>query len=179
MPRPTLHLAFNLDLNSEVFSLLARSQFLKNPPQRRKIPQWSIDNVLNKLNEKEFNLRTTSPENLLIKTLFLTALASANRVSELAAVTRQGLSLSFHKAILPTAPGFLFKNQSPTNPLAPVIEFPALNQDHALCPVAALKMYVAKTATLPHNDVLFVNPKSGKALAAGRLSYTGLPRPSS
>lgn len=163
--------AFNIDLNSEAFSLLARNQFLSNPPQRQKIPQWSIDKVLTKLSSEEFDLTSASPENTLIKTLFLTALASGNRVSELAAITRQNLSISEDTAILPTKPGFLFKNQSPKNPQAPLIQFPALGNDSTLCPVVALRMYLAKTASLPHDNILFVNPVSGKSLAAGRLSF--------
>ena len=169
--RIPLKLAFNIDFHSEEFSLLARNQFLTNPPNRCKIPQWSVDSVLSVLSTEEFNLRIASPVNLLIKTLFLTALASGNRVSELAATSRLGVSLTESKATLPTSAGFLFKNQSLQNPLPPLIQFPALDRNNSLCPVAALKTYIAKTESLPHNNVLFVNPSSGKPLSAGRLSY--------
>ena len=169
--RLPFQLAFNIDFESEVFSLLARNQFLTNPPQRKKIPEWSVDKVLDLLSTAEFDLRSASPEHLLIKTLFLTALASGNRVSELAATSRQGLDFSDNKVALPTRPDFLFKNQSIKNPLPPAIQFPALGHNNSLCPVAALRNYVAKTSHLPHQGVLFINPTSGKPLAAGRLSY--------
>ena len=169
--RQPLHLAFNIDFDAEPFSLLAGHQCLANPPQKRKIPGWSVDSVLTVLSSEEFNLRTASPVNTLIKTLFLTALASGNRVSELAATSRTGISLTPSKAILPTSPGFIFKNQSLKNPLPPEIQFPALGRDNTLCPVAALKTYVARTSSLQHDNVLFANPTSGKPLAAGRLSY--------
>ena len=169
--RQPLHLAFNIDFDAEPFSLLARHQFLANPPQKKKIPGWSVDSVLTVLSSDEFNLRTASPVNTLIKTLFLTALASGNRVSELAATSREGVTLTPSKAVLPTSPGFVFKNQSLKNPLPPEIQFPALGRDDTLCPVAALKTYIARTSSLKHDNVLFVNPTSGKPLAAGCLSY--------
>ena len=169
--RLPFHLAFNIDFESEVFSLLARNQFLTNPPQRKKIPEWSVDKVLDLLSTAEFDLRGASPEHLLLKTLFLTALASGNRVSELAATSHQGLDFSDNKVALPTRPVFLFKNQSIKNPSPPAIQFPALGHNNSFCPVAALRNYVAKTSHFPHQGVLFINPTSGKPLAAGKLSY--------
>ena len=163
--------AFGLDLSSDLFSLLARSQLLKNPPDKKKVPQWCMDKVLATFSSEEFNMNTASPTNLLLKALFLTALASGNRASELAATIREGLIISKDKAVLPTSPDFLFKNQNSQHPRPPDITFPALGRRHSLCPVNALKIYKAKTASLPHNGFLFVNPSSGKPLQAGRLSY--------
>lgn len=163
--------AFGLDLSSDLFSLLARSQFLKNPPDKKKVPQWCMDKVLATFSSEEFNMNTASPTNLLLKTIFLTALASGNRASELAATIREGLIISKDKAVLPTRPDFLFKNQNSQHPRPPDITFPALGRRHSLCPVNALKIYKAKTASLPHNGFLFVNPSSGRPLQAGRLSY--------
>lgn len=167
---PILH-AFGIDLSSDIFSLLARSQFLRNPPTKQKVPQWSIDRVLHTFASEAFSLRTASLTNLLIKTLFLTALASGNRASELAATIRTGLSLSNDKAVLPTKPGFLFKNQSARNPKPPDITFPALGHSHTLCPVSALKIYRERTQAVAQKDYLFVHPTSGKPLGASRLSY--------
>ena len=163
--------AFNINLTSENFSLLARSQFLRNPPQKQKIPQWSIDPILEMLSSPRFDTKTASSSDLFLKTLFLTALASGNRVSELAAITRSGLRLTKEEAFLPTRPDFLFKNQTSKHPLPPDITFPAIGFNNTLCPVEALKVYLAKTQSMPHKDTLFVHPKSGKPLVAGRLSY--------
>ena len=93
--------AFDIDTNAEVFSMLGRSMFLAKPPPKRKTPQWSLDAVLKLLSTQEFDRETASSEKLLMKTLFLSALASGNRVSELAAVIRQGLSLSHNRAVSP------------------------------------------------------------------------------
>ena len=167
---PIIH-AFGIDLSSDTFSLLARSQFLRNPPSKQKIPQWSIDRALETFSSQPFATPTATLHNLFLKTLFLTALASGNRVSELAAITRTGLLISNDKVILPTKPGFLFKNQTARHPLPPDITFPSLGRAHTLCPATALRCYIAKTENLPHNDSLFVHPTSGKPLVAGRLSY--------
>ncbi|XP_045103516.1 uncharacterized protein LOC123499522 isoform X1 [Portunus trituberculatus] len=127
--------AFGLDLSSDLFSLLARSQFLKNPPSKKKVPQWCMDKVLATFSSEEFNMNTASPTNLLLKTIFLTALASGNRASELAATIREGLIISKDKAVLPTSPDFLLKNQNSQHPRPPDITFPALGRRHSLCPV--------------------------------------------
>lgn len=116
-------------------------------------------------------MNTDSPTNLVLKTIFLTALASGNRASELAATIREGLIISKDKAVLPTSPDFLFKNKNSQHPRPPDITLPALGRRHSLCPVNALKIYKAKTASLPHNGFLSVNPSSGKPLQAGRFSY--------
>ena len=152
--------AFNINLTSENFSLLARSQFLRNPPQKQKIPQWSIDPILEMLSSPRFDTKTALSSDLFLKTLFLTALASGNRVSEFAAITRSGLRLTKEEAFLPTRPDFLFKNQTSKHPLPPDITFPAIGFNNTLCPVEALKVYLAKTQSMPHKDTLFVHPKS-------------------
>lgn len=167
---PMLH-AFDINLSTDTFSLLARSQFLRNPPLKQKIPQWSIDRILDTFSSPDFEIELASPVNLFLKTLFLTALASGNRASELSASVRTGLSLTDAKAVLPTHPSFLFKNQNPQNPTPPDITFPAIGNAHSLCPVTALRKYLAATQTLPHEDFVFIHPKSSKPLKAGRLSY--------
>ena len=95
--RQPFRLAFNIDFEAEAFSLLAKHRFRTNPPKKRKIPQWSVDNVLAVFSIEEFHLRTASPVNILIKALLLTALASGNRVSKLATTSRLGVSLQTRK----------------------------------------------------------------------------------
>ncbi|MPC76612.1 hypothetical protein E2C01_071029 [Portunus trituberculatus] len=64
--------AFDINLSTDTFSLLAPSQFLRNPPLKQKIPQWSIDRVLDTFSSPDFKVELASPENLFLKTLFLT-----------------------------------------------------------------------------------------------------------
>lgn len=163
--------AFGIDLSSSSFSLLARSQFLRNPPCKQKVPQWSLDKALETFSSDLYISPTASLSDLFLKTLFLTALASGNRASELAATIRTGLHISEEQVVLPTQPGFLFKNQNSQNPLPPDITFPALGRGHTLCPATALQHYLGKTEELAHNDFLFLHPTSGKPLTSGRLSY--------
>ena len=86
---PLLH-GFNIDTSDREFSLLARGQFLQNPPLKKLIPAWNPNKVLSMLEQPEFlNHRATS-HRLLIKTLFLIALATVNLVSEIATFTRVG-----------------------------------------------------------------------------------------
>ena len=56
---PLLH-GFNIDTSDREFSLLARSQFLQNPPPKKLIPAWNPNKVLSMLEQPEFlNHRAT------------------------------------------------------------------------------------------------------------------------
>ena len=99
---------------------------------------WSLDKVL------QHALRTDNLEcsyrDLLGKTLFLVAMASAARVSEIAALSRDKLHISFNaagEAILRPNKAFLAKNESWEKrwklwTIVPLLEEPDL------CPVQAL-----------------------------------------
>ena len=163
--------AFGLDLNSHDFSLLARSLFLQHPPQRRRVPRWSVDTALTTYQSERFSLHSASQEDLFLKALFLTALASGNRASELAATVRSGVQHDQSSITLPVAPTFLFKNQSLSNPSPPGIVFPSLPSNRNLCPVTFLSHYIHSTETLPHQGFIFIHPKTHAPLKAGRLSY--------
>ena len=80
---PPLRTAFHIDFNHECFSLLTQSLFLKNPPIRKKIPSWSMDAALETFSTQRFGLSHAEKTDLFLKTLFLVALASGNRASEL------------------------------------------------------------------------------------------------
>ena len=128
------------------------------------IPAWNPNKVLSMLEQPEYGNNCATPSRLLMKTLFLIALASGNRVSEIAAFTRVGSSIlpGSKKAILDVQPGFLDKNQtmdrSPPNILIKAL----LNKDrtpHCLCLVDALHCWLAMIN--PWNiDSVFINPKS-------------------
>ena len=110
---PLLH-GFNINTSDREFSLLARSQFLQNPPPKKLIPAWNPNKVLSMLEQPEFLNHRATPHRLLMKTLFLVALATGNRVSEIAAFTRVGSKIlpGSKKAIIAVQPGFLYKNQT-------------------------------------------------------------------
>ena len=161
-----LSAAFDVDLGQEVFSLLARAQFRLNPPTRRLIPSWSLDSALDSLQTKDSS--SLSLEELLMKTLFLVAVASGNRASELAAIDRSGIVFRRSGVTLPVQEGFLFKNQSLSHSPSP-ISFPCLGTGNAwLCPVTSLRAYLAETS---HERTLFAHPHTGSPLNAGGVAF--------
>ena len=164
--RLPLEAAFDIDFSHDHFSLLTRAQFLRNPPKQKIVPSWSLEEALNNLERKTLN--PVEPLTCLYKALFLLAAASANRVSELAAICRKDISFRNNSVNLGFKPDFLFKNQSlehvPSN-----LEIPAL-ENSALCPISALRDYIAITSDTSV-ETLFVHPKTGNALNAGGISY--------
>ncbi|KAK3888162.1 hypothetical protein Pcinc_007764 [Petrolisthes cinctipes] len=95
-----LQLSFGFNMSHRSFSLLARSQFLRRPTPAKKVPTWSIDTALVTFSRPEFNPPEASTEKLLLKALFLTALATANRASELASTIREGITVTNGQATL-------------------------------------------------------------------------------
>ena len=65
-------------------SALLRSFMLEHPPQRKILPQWSLPLILQVLLKPPFEpLQKSDLKHLTLKTVFLTALASGRRRSEL------------------------------------------------------------------------------------------------
>ena len=138
---------FSINSSDREFSLLARSQFLSNPPPKKIIPAWKPNKVLSMFEQPEFTNSRATPSRLLMKTLFLVALASGNRVSKLAAFSRAGSKIlpGSKKAILAVHPGFLYKNQTMDCTPPNIVISALLNPDkspHRLCPVDALRHWL-------------------------------------
>ena len=161
--------AFDINFSDKDFSLLARAQFYLSPPVQKKIPKWSLNHALETLQAPRFRNNSASLEDLFLKTIFLVAIASGNRCSELAACIREGISFEGNKVTIPTKEGFLFKNQTMER-TPPPVSFPSMVMRHQLCSAFALSSYLEKSSHLPHKDTLFVHPKSGCPLLSGRLS---------
>lgn len=176
--RNALHLpllyGFNISTTDKEFSMLARSQFIENPPKQRFIPQWDPHKVLNLLKTRRFDIATCSKEDLFSKTLFLVALATGNRVSELSAMSRVALTFSqdMSQVVIPIRPGFLYKNQTMQR-TPPNILIDALGTDkgkrHSLCPVRALRKWLQVTEH-EGSESVFINPRSKKPLNRGSIS---------
>ena len=165
-----IKLGFNIDLSGKTFSLLARSQFLQKPVTRKLYPQWQINPVLEILSSERF-CNNVSKRDKLLKTLFLVSLAIGNRVSEIAALTRDGIIYpSDNTVTIPTKEGFLFKNQS-INRNPPPVNFPAIGNNDKLCPKANLLDYLEDTKNDDHEGYIFCHPQTGKTLRSGRISY--------
>lgn len=164
-----LEVGFNISTKDKTFNLLAKAQFLKKPAPKKSIPKWSLNHALEFFNTPRFHNRNTNGTDAFMKALFLTTLASGNRVSEIAACVREGIVYSNSSITIPVTEKFLFKNQRIDATPEP-ISFPALNKFN-LCPVAALKRYISLTNEMSHNNSLFIHPTSKQPLKAGRISY--------
>ena len=150
------------------FKALKDALFIEKPPNPPRIPSWDINKVLDLLQKPKYN--KVPPESFcqLKKTLFL--IATGNRVSELANVSRNGLgSLQPDQVVrLCVLPGFLYKNQW-LNRSPPNIEVhPLLSEPRAICPVINLIRFLEVSP--PNRGALFVNSKSIASLHPSSIS---------
>ena len=99
-------------------------------------------------------MRRTSLRNLTKKTLFLLALASAKRVSEIHSLDKK-IGFSQGDAICSFTLGFLAKNERPSDPWPESFRVKNLSDivgheddERSLCPVRALRYYLDRTEKL-------------------------------
>ena len=139
------------------------------PKGRRGIPSWNLSLVLHQLTKAPFEpLKEASLKHLTFKTVFLLALGSGKRRSEIHAWLHKNIrhQSDWSKVSLYPSPSFLSKNQlakEGPDSVAPVV-IPALapsldkslKGDRSLCPVRALRYYLDRTADLRQNKELVV-----------------------
>ena len=145
------------------------------PKGRRGIPSWNLSLVLHQLTKAPFEpLREASLKHLTFKTVFLLALGSGKRRSEIHAWQHKNIRhpADWSKVSLFPSPSFLSKNQlakEGPESVAPVV-IPALaptldrslKSDQSLCPVRALRYYLDRTSDLrQHKELVFVSFKKG------------------
>ena len=145
------------------------------PKGRRGVPAWNLSLVLHQLTKAPFEpLRKASLKHLTFKTVFLLALASGKRRSEIHAWLNKNIrhQADWSKVSLYPSPSFLAKNHlAKEGPecVAPVV-IPALaptldkslKEDRSLCPVRALRYYLDKTQDLrTEKELVFVSFKQG------------------
>ena len=145
------------------------------PKGRRGIPSWNLSLVLHQLTKTPFEpLKEASLKHITFKTVFLLALGSDKRRSEIHAWLHKNIrhQSDWSKVSLYPSPSFLSKNQlakEGPDSVAPVV-IPALapsldrslKGDRSLCPVRALCYYLDRTADLRQNkELVFVSFKKG------------------
>ena len=145
------------------------------PKGRRGIPSWNLSLVLHQLTRAPFEpLREASLKHLTFKTVFLLALGSGKRRSEIHAWQHKNIrhQSDWSKVSLFPSPSFLSKNQlakEGPESVAPVV-IPALaptldkslKSDRSLCPVTALRYYLDRTSDLgQHKELVFVSFRKG------------------
>ncbi|MCG7878571.1 MAG: hypothetical protein JAY75_22815 [Candidatus Thiodiazotropha taylori] len=151
----TLKHLSSVDFSSDpVLSDIIKSMELEKPAVSRVVPHWDLSIVLDCFKESPFEpMSSCSLKCLTQKTVFLIALASGRRRSEIHALSASTGSVSFSADFssvkLHFFPGFLAKNQVPSVAGMP-IEIPSLSTDKGrsgsiLCPVRALRFYMRRT----------------------------------
>ena len=156
------------------------------PKGLRGVPSWNLSLVLHQLTQSPFEpLRKVSLKHLTFKTVFLLALGSGKRRSEIHAWVHRNIrhQEDWANVSLFPSPCFLSKNQlakeGPSS-VAPVI-IPALaptldkslKEDRTLCPVRALRYYLDKTKDLRSGkQLVFVSFKKNfnKDIAPATIS---------
>ena len=135
---------------------LLRSFRLGHPVSSSRVPPWDLSCVLSFLRGPPFEpLSSCSFRDLLRKVLFLVSLATARRVGELQAVSAV-VSPSGEDLFLSYLPVFRAKLESEAHPLPRSFRVRSLADfvgvltvELLLCPVSALRIYLARTASLP------------------------------
>ena len=154
---------------------LLQSFHRDRPKGWRGIPSWNLSLVLHQLTKAPFEpLREASLKHLTFKTVFLLAVGSGKRRSEIHAWQHKNIrhQSDWSKVSLFPSSSFLSKNQlakEGPESVAPVV-IPALaptldkslKSDRSLCPVRALRYYLDRTSDLrQHKELVFVSFKKG------------------
>ena len=153
---------------------------LERPLSLSRVPPWDLLVVLQFLRGPPFEpLDSASLRSLTQKVLFLVSLATARRVGELQAVSRE-VSLSGSYAYLSYHPEFRAKTESAVNPLPRSFCVRSLDDfvgdlpdELLLYPVRALRPYLARTSSLVSRPrTLYVSPRSpSRSLSKKALSF--------
>jgi len=172
----TIRQVTGIDISLDpAISLLLRSYRIESARTRNEIPAWDLSLVLSMLSKAPFEpIKSINMKELTFKTVFLTALATGKRRSELHALIRQGLSWSEDKSsiTLRVSPEFVSKTQLGfgSGVIQPICltslgDFVGnLPGEMNLCPVRAILTYFrrVKSEGLSRDKVkLFVSYKQG------------------
>ena len=159
---------------------LLRSFRLERSLSSSRVHPWDLLVVLQFLRGPPFEpLASASLRASTQKVFFLVSLATARRVGELQAVSRE-VSFSGSDAYLSYLPEFRAKTESAVNLLLRSFCVRSLNnfvgdlpEELLLCPVRALCSYLARTSSLASRPrTLFVSPRSpSRSLSKNALSF--------
>ena len=155
------------------------------PKGRRGIPSWNLSLVLHQLTKASFEpLKEASLKHLTFKIVFLLALGSGKRRSEIHAWLHKNIrhQSDWSKVSLYPSPSFLSKNQlakEGPDSVAPVV-IPALapsldrslKGDRSLCPVRTLRYYLDRTSDLRQNKELVFDKDISPATISSWIKQT-------
>ena len=157
------HLEFSI-VDNDCISALLQNFRITCPAERFKTPTWDLALVLRALTKPPFEpIISISFELLTLKTVFLVTLACAARASEIHGLSFKEFSRTrnWSKVYLAPSDYFLAKNQSSRAPdqrrhfcIPALTDFSTDSADRYLCPVRALRIYLAKSQPYRQNKKL-------------------------
>jgi len=162
---------YSVSTNGDL-SKLIKGIFNSNPTLKPLLPNWDLPSVLWRLCDPPFEpLLSCDIKFLTWKTVFLIALATASRVSELHALSVKDGNLRYERHGIRLLPNFQFlsKTQRLNNPWIPIFipsfhNYATEARDLLLCPYRALKMYIKRTESQRKeidSDCLFITYQKG------------------
>ena len=163
----------------EDISLLIKAFEKSGSNFRNRSISWNLDVVLKYLLGERFEpLSECSTKHLTMKALFLLALASAKRISEVQAISK---SVGFRDddCFLSYIDSFVAKTERPNNPIPrsfKVIGLKDLTGDmveRKLCPVRALKYYLQRLSNIrgSHNNLFCSVANPSRPLSKNAIAY--------
>ena len=165
-----IQLVANVNLKDWRFKEFENSFFIETPKSNPSIPSWSVQKVLDLLKEKSYDSDSCVLYNLLKKSVFLVALATANRVSEMAAMWLPfSKNISENSLQIPIKPGFLFKNQRLGRNPPNIVVASLTDGNNQWCPVKTLETYLRRSGR--SRGPLFCNSKTNNPLKASTISH--------
>ena len=170
-----LKFAYRILPEARSLALIKSSFFLQRPPPIRSAPKWSLRKVLDLLSSPGY-CENPSEEKIFRKAIFLVALATGLRVSQLAALSRSPTLTKFgtgnSSVTLAAHPKFLAKNERVNHRMQPKYVPAWIEQDcfhNKLCPVSALKQYMLKVPA-SKNQKLWVFPRTKQACKPSNIA---------
>ncbi len=144
--------------NDENLTALIKAMEIQRPIVRSQVPKWDLSLVLRSLTRPPYEpMRLADLKHLMQKTVFLTLLATAKRVSEVHALSCMfSHSEGWKDIVLQFDPSFVAKTQKPSDPSTGLstVTIPALAPsveeglpDRTLCAVRAIRYYVDHTSS--------------------------------
>lgn len=164
--------------NQDLSNLLTGMYHLR-PVKRNLVPNWSLPLVLNMLNKPPFEpLDKVDVKYLTLKTVFLIAVTSGRRVSEIHALSADKHHLRWESngngVRLLTNRKFLAKNESLKNPgkdifLSRFQDYISCAEEGLMCPCRALSIYLNRTKPVRESESrLFLTFKKGSVHGASK-----------
>ena len=173
------HNGMDISHNQDISDVI-RSFIIEKPPGKKSTVAWNIDVVLRYLCSEKFEPMEKTPlKELTKKTLFLLAMALAKRVSELQALSKD-VGFTAEGALVSLMLGFRAKNDFkvrslPRNFLVKgLAQLVGPEEEAKLCPVRALRAYLARTKNLRQEEVknLFLAPRNpSRPASKNALAY--------